>query len=377
MISICFFVRKLELGGAERQLVALAKGLPKDKFATSVLTFYPGGELEQELIDAGISVTCLNKSGRFDLFGFELRLISHLRRFQPNIVHAFQGPPNILCQIAKAFAPNTKVIWGIRQSRMDLSNYDYSRRLVLTASRWLSKYADLIIANSHAGLDYLTSSGIGMSRTVVICNGIDTQRFRPIVKSRTDIRQHWNILDGVPAIGMVARFDRKKNHELFLQAAAVLANRYQTARFVFVGGGGSPDYLGSLKSRATQLNIADKIVWAGLHMEVETAMNGLDINTLCSSYGEGFPNSVGEAMSCGVPCVVTDCGDSSFIVDDKTKVINANNPDDLATAWAKILELSPTKMQELSVQTRERIEQNFSLSIMLDKSAKTYTQILA
>ncbi len=88
-IRITFLVRALEVGGAEVQLSAVARGLDPDRFEVSVVCFYAGGALEQEIRDAGVRLCCLNKLGRWDLIPFFFRLLRTMRDLRPDFLHAF------------------------------------------------------------------------------------------------------------------------------------------------------------------------------------------------------------------------------------------------------------------------------------------------
>src|SRR5919112_2111587 len=100
-MNIVFLIRTLAFGGAERQLVALACGLHQRGHRVRVMVFYPGGPLEPELRLAGIPVLCVNKSGRWDVFGFLWRLGRALRAEQPYIVHGYLGASNSISLLLK------------------------------------------------------------------------------------------------------------------------------------------------------------------------------------------------------------------------------------------------------------------------------------
>jgi glycosyltransferase involved in cell wall biosynthesis len=374
VIRIAFLIRKLEIGGAERQLAQLAAGLDRTRFQPLVLTFYPGGAFEQELIDAGVHVQCLNKSGRWDLLAFQFRLTKALRDFQPHLIHAFQGPPNLFALFARPFVQGMQVIWGFRASNMDLRNYDYSRRIVAAAMRIVSRRMDLAIANSHAGKAHAVSQGYGPEQFRVISNGIDVSTFCPDTEGGQAVRREWNISTDTPLIGLVARLDRKKDHSTFLTAAANLSTRNPSVRFVCVGEGSS-ERTEQLRNEARALGIAEKVIWAGGRTDMAAVFSALDLNSLTSRFGEGFPNTVGEAMAVGVPCVVTDCGDAALIVDTMGVVAAPGDDKALTAGWERLLSLSKRDRDALRLRCRERIRENFSTEKMISKSAELYASM--
>ena len=94
-----------------------------------------------------------------------------------------------------------------------------------------------------------------------------------------------------------------------------------------------------------------------------------------SSYGEGFSNTIGEAMSCGVPCVVTDVGDSAWIVGDTGKVVPPCDPAALATALRELIEIGAEARRTLSKQARQRIVENFSLESVVRQYEDLYESV--
>jgi glycosyltransferase involved in cell wall biosynthesis len=372
MKKIVFLVRSLDYGGAQRQVVTLVKSLSKHKFDITVLCFYSGEPLEEELRNSKVRVMGLKKRGRWDLFGFWVHLLSKIQSIQPDLIHGYLGVPNILTIFLKPFFPSCRMVWGLRNSEMDLSRYDWLRLLSFQLERLLSRFADLIIVNSHAALSDHVKQGFPKERMIVIPNGIDTERFKPASELRLQCRAEWGISANTLLIGLVARLDPMKDHQNFLQAAALLTRERQDVSFICVGTG-REDYAKKLSRLVDDLGIGDRVIWTGAYADMPPVYNALDIATSASAYGEGFSNAIGEAMACGVPCVVTDVGDSAWIVGDTGVIVPAHKPEALAKAWLSCLNQD---RNQLGGQARERILENFSVHRLVNASQQAFEELL-
>lgn len=371
MNKIAFLIRSLHYGGAERQLVTLAKALAKEGFNLTVLFFYPGGTLEKDLKDSGVQLISLEKRGRWDIFGFFWRLVRHLKHIKPDILHGYLGVSNLLTLCLKPFFPSTQMVWGVRASNVDLSRYDWLSRLTFQLECFLSRFADLIIVNSHAGRAYHLAHGFPAKKMVVIPNGIDTERFKPDLQARVRVRAEWGIPEPKILIGLVGRLDPMKDHPTFLRAAALLYQQRQDVCFVCVGTG-AEHYAQEVYQLTRELNLFDQVIWAGACADMPAVYNALDI-AVSSSYGEGFPNVIGEAMACGVPCVVTDVGDSAWIVGDTGWVVPPKNPELLKTAIAQLIDRIQSDGYE-SKPNRQRVIEQFSVLQLVAQTKAVFLQ---
>ncbi len=370
--KIVFLIRSLNYGGSERQLATLVKALDKQYFDITVLCFYAGGSLslDQELKDSGIPIICLDKQGRWDLFGFFWRLVQHLQRIHPDVLHGYIGIPNLLTIFLKLFFPSTRMIWGIRSSNVDPDFYDWLGRLVFRLECLLSRFADLIIVNSYAGRAYYLNHGFPANKMTVIPNGIDIELFKPEQGARIKVRRSCGISQDTILIGLVGRLDIRKDHPTFLKAAALLFEERHNVRFVCVGSG-SENYARKLYELADELGISDQVIWVKARADMSAIYNALDI-VVSSSYTEGFSNVIGEAMSCGVPCVVTDVGDSAWIVGNTDVVVPPKNPEALKTAIKNLIETLGNNACD-HTKIRQRIIDQFSV---VQLALKTETALL-
>ena len=371
--KIVFLTRSLNYGGAERQLVKLAQGFRERGCDVLVATFYSDGSLEEDLRDAHVAVFCLNKHGRWDVFGFLWRLICLMHRERPDILHGYLPVPNLLTVLLKPVFPKVRMVWGLRASNMDLSQYDWLAHVVFRMECVLSRFADLIIVNSNAGRDYHLKHGFPEGKMVVISNGIDTDYFKPDAVARAQKRAEWTIGEHEKLIGIVARLDPMKDHPTFLKAAALLAKEREDVRFVCAGDGPEP-YKSKIKELSSELGLDGKVIWAGAHKDMNDVYNALDV-LVSSSYGEGFPNVIGEAMACGVQCVVTDVGDSALIVSRTGAIAQQKSPDLLKAAIVLTLEKIGGQENEKEI-CRSRIVENFSIHALAEKTDETLSNLL-
>ena len=166
-----------------------------------------------------------------------------------------------------------------------------------------------------------------------------------------------------------------KDHVTLLRAAAILRSEGLAVRFVCVGNS-QKVHERNLVKQAMELGLEDSVLWIGHHQNMNAVYNAVDVVTLCSAFGEGFPNAVGEAMACGLSCVVTDVGDSAEIVGDTGIVVNRRNPGALAAALRQQLALSCDRRVALGVRARQRIEQMFAVETMVDRTTQLYDSLL-
>lgn len=359
LTSIFILIRSLNVGGAERQVSVLAQALHKLGYKVTVGVFYAGGALERELKDIGVSILPLGKKSRWDLIGWFWGYVRTLRKTNPDVVYSFLTTANIVALIGRLFV-RKPVVWGIRASNMNLEAYDWLVRLTSWMEKELSRFVKTIIFNARSSRKYHESLGYYLHRGVVISNGIDTQVFKPDAASRACVREKLGIPQGAFVVGMLARVDPMKDYETYRAAAHSLLPHDENLFFITAGKGTDVASWSPVSPRFLKLGIWD---------DVPGLMNALDIMVLCSSFGEGFPNVIGEAMSCGVPTITTDVGDAAYVVGHQGLIIPLKNKKALVQA---IKTLMDNKLPKDDI--RNRIISKFSVSKMVNQTIKTLTE---
>jgi glycosyltransferase involved in cell wall biosynthesis len=374
-MKILLFVRSLEVGGSQRQLAALAAGLANRGHDVAVAVFYKNGPNEEALAGSGARLLDLGKASRWDIFGPFLRLWRFIRAERFDILYAFLPTQTTLSALLIPSGSRLRLVFGVRAAGMQAAHYDALSALMYRLEVWLSRRANLIIANAEAGRTDAIVRGMRADRIVVVPNGIDTVRISPDRGLGRAFRQKWGVPDGSFIIGMVARLDPMKDHETFLYAAAEFARLDPEARFVCVGDG-TDEYRARLKALAQLLNIDKYVVWAGQLNDARMVHNAFDIATLSSSFGEAFPNSIGESMACGVPVVATNIGDVAVIVGDCGEVVPPRRPDLLCAGWVKMQRRMKDK-PDVGMGGRTRVIEKYNVDAMIGRTEKLLANISA
>lgn len=343
-MRITFIIRDLGHGGAQRQLSLLAPGLATGGHEITVLHFY-GGAFEQVLRESGVRTVCVGKKGRWDLIGFFLRLVKAARDSRPDVLHGYLAESNLMALILKPFCRFPRVFWGVRDSQTDAHLWGLLGKLSFRLNCLLARFANVIICNSQAGRDYYAARGYPRRKMHVVSNGIDVDHFQPRP------RQPSKTL----TFGLVGRMSPMKDIATFLHAAALDPH----AKYLIVGGGDKA-YEQEMRDLAGTLGLTDRVTWLPPQSDMPAVYARIDCLVNSSAFGEGFSNVIAEAMACGVPCIASDVGDSSWIIGDRTQIFRAGEQDELAQCMLAFQPHNP----------RQRIVDEFSVPRLIERTSR-------
>jgi glycosyltransferase involved in cell wall biosynthesis len=357
-VRITYVISGLGTGGAELMLLKLLERSPVLRQGR-VLVLKDRGELGDRFRALGVSVDFLGIRANPSAIRSFSRLVRLLREDRPDVVSTWMYHADLFGGLAARIA-GVPVVWGIRNSTLGAESKLRTRLVVRAAALLSSWIPETIVSCSRKAIDVHSDLGYIRDRFRLIPNGFDTELFRPCSEARSAIRRELGIGDGVRLVGMVARFDPQKNFAGFLAAAASVRKRRRDVHFVLAGAG-----IDSTNEALAQLVERHQLVGAismlGPRSDVPRLMAALDVCVLSSIYGEAFPNVLGEAMACGVPCVTTDVGDSAEIVGETGLVVAPGDDDALATGILHILSLSTEQWSALGESARARVMSVFSI----------------
>jgi glycosyltransferase involved in cell wall biosynthesis len=364
-------ITSLDTGGAEMMLYKLVARSDREKIRHVVVSLVGVGPIGESIAALGIPVHSLNMRRGIPDPRAAARLVGVLRSVAPDVLQTWLYHADLLGLLGGALV-RVPVVWNIRSS---FNIYDLGAlvAIVAKASARLSPFPAAVVTNSEAAKKLHTQIGYHPREWLVIPNGFDLQSFVPNMTARRAVRQELGLPDDALLIGLVARFDPLKDHRTFLRAAAMLREQWPEAHFVLVGQGVTASNE-ALRETIAANGLRDRVHLLGERADIPTLTAAFDIAT-CSSYGESFPNAVGEAMACAVPCVVTDVGDARRIVGETGRVVSPRNASELAAAWDELLDLGAEGRQELGRLARDRIETHYGLDAVVRQYEALYERL--
>jgi glycosyltransferase involved in cell wall biosynthesis len=364
MIRIVFIIPTLDQSGAERQLTLLATGLPRDVYEIKVIALNRGGPFAEQLRAAGISVEVLGKRFRFDLLTW-LRLRSSLRAFRPDIVQSFLFAANSCVRLPGVVPKTSPVI--VSERCVDLWKSGWQ----LSLDRRMIRRTDAMTANSASVADFYRSVGVPRELITVIPNAMPDQ---PSEYSRDQALQHLGLQPHHRVVGFAGRLAPQKRLKDLMWGFQLLHQLVDDVRLVLIGEGPDRDALAEL---AQSFGCREKIVFTGHRPDAYSLMSAWDVFVLASEF-EGMSNSLMEAMSLGIPCVVSDiAANRELITHEQTGLVfPLGKGPDLAKSMARCLQ-DTDLARELGQRARQFILNHHSVEQMVAKHEDLYQRLIS
>jgi glycosyltransferase involved in cell wall biosynthesis len=375
--KVAFFISGLPFGGAEMMLMKLISAMDRSRFQPVVISLSDGGALAAPIEALDTRVHCLGiQRGLGAASGWtklrKLRqIVAHER---PTVLQGWMYYGNLAATIAGGGIP---IVWGVRGSlpQEGLQGHPWMTRWIIRTNAVMSWRARAIVYNSRLAAAQHERIGFSASKSRWIPNGFDTLQFSPDLHMRTQARRELGVDPNEILIGLIARYHPMKGHENFLKAAALLASRVPRVRFVLVGTN-VDNFNSEINKYISQERLGSKILLLGERLDVPNLTRALDIAT-CSSSEEAFPNVLGEAMACGVPCVATNVGDCAWVLGEAGLAVPRDDPGALAAAWEHLVNMGREGRNALGAIGRGRVEKFFTLSTVAREYEALYEDVMS
>ncbi|WP_085901999.1 glycosyltransferase [Kiloniella majae] len=368
MTKVIHLITGLGLGGAEIMLTKLVGSLGPDS-GHSVISMTGSGVLGERINVLGVPLYNLGMSRGFPDPRAALKLYRLLKQLQPDVLVTWLYHADLLGLAVGRVAGVPAICWNIRCSQMDMSRYSMLAKVMPKMLARLSPLPDACIVNSWAGRAFHERLGYTPKRWEFIPNGFELDKFCPNPQAGRAFRQEIGVAANKLLIGLPARVDPQKDHDTFIAAASIIAKARADIDFVLIGSGTSKQDTDFIR-KFQGAGIEKRSHFLGPRTDMDKIYSALDLVTLSSSFGEGFPNILGEAMSTGVPCVATDVGDSALIIGETGRTVAPGDVEGLAAAWLDVL---GSDMDDLKIKARVHINDYYSI----EKIVLQYTNLLA
>jgi glycosyltransferase involved in cell wall biosynthesis len=373
-MKVTHIITGLDAGGAETMLHKLLSRLIMAGVCNEVICLTSGGPMEDKIRALGVPVKALGMGrGRLGLIRFA-ELVRRLRKSRPDLVQTWMYHADLVGGVAARLAGCRSIVWNIRHSNLDSK---LNRRHTLWAARLCSVLSKSIptriICNSEGSARIHAEFGYAGDRMIVIPNGFDLKYFRPMPEVRAEVRMEFGLPEHALLVGLIARYHPQKDHGNFLQAAAKVVSVNTGVAFLLVGKDVEPGNV-EIETLLDRYSLRDRVHLLGHREDIPRLTAALDV-ACSSSLGEGFPNAIGEALAAGIPCVVTDVGDSGFLVGAAGMVVPSGNSVALAGALLSILGMDYETRRSLGNAGRERVMSKFNLQAVTDEYLNLYHSV--
>jgi glycosyltransferase involved in cell wall biosynthesis len=384
-MRIMHVITGLSTGGAETMLLKLLSAA-SGEMEHVVVSLGDEGTIGPRIAALGVPVHCLRLQRNAPNPIRVLSILSLARRIDPQLIQGWMYHGNLMASVAalalrkrsqkntlQEKAPDVKppVIWNIRQTVYDLRNERWLTARFIRLCARMSHRPRAIIYNSQTSAGQHEALGYRAEKRVIIPNGFDCQALRPDEAARKALRTELGIADDTVVIGLVARYHPMKDHAGFLRAAGAVARARPQTKFVLAGTDVSSKQ-SELAEAVRQNGLQDHVILLGERSDIPSLNNAFDIACSASAWGEGFSNSIGEAMACGIPCAVTDVGDSAYLIGKTGLVAPPREPQALANAIVQLIGMGRAGRWQLGTKARNRIETEFSLPAIVRRYEDLY-----
>lgn len=326
-------VYALQPGGAEAQLMHLAKGLAESGHRVT-LCCLRGVDIDvQPLRDAGVEFVSLGAASRFQRLAALPRLTRLARRSE--IVHCTIWDASLWGRIAAILARRPVVVAEHATDRSIHTSFGGASRAgwIATHNRLLDRFTYATVACASGQRPVLEGEGVSADKIVYIPNGLPLERIRSVAAAGPG-RAALGLPEEAPVIVQVGVFREEKNQLGAVEAIAELRASGSDAHLVFAGDG---PLMETVEARAAELGGSEWAHFLGYRDDVPAVLACADL-MLQPSAADAMPMTVLEAMSLGVPVVATDVGDVRAMLRDRAGLcVPPGDPSALAAACAELL----------------------------------------
>jgi glycosyltransferase involved in cell wall biosynthesis len=367
-MNILLIIDHFGSGGAQRQIVELARGLKKRGHAVEMFIYFPEHDFFRPRIEESRIPVHEYRKGRGFSVGVVSRLSALMRDGRFDVVVSYLSSANIYAEFAKLVSNGPALVVSERTSY-----HDDKQMFSAFARRVMHACADHVVANSHNQTDWLRRKWWLRSKVSCIYNGVDLDLYSGAARQAPESYRHMQLL----AIGRVGP---EKNVVNVIRALALLYEEFGDAPRVSWVGGQDASHAGQAYcTRVDRLledlpEVRKRWRWLGRQSDIPRLLREHDALIHASLY-EGLPNVVCEALACGVPVLVSNVCDHPVLVADGERgfLFESTRPQSIAAAIGRLAQLDADRWRSLSDNARSFAETHLGV----EKMVSAYEELFA
>ena len=362
-------------GGTENHLMHLVKFLDKGKYNCLIVAFETGDTPLTREIKKFADIIHLPVGKFYSLNGIlkGFLLYKIIKKFHPDIVQTFHFVSDVYGVAVAKISGCKRII----SSKRDIGDLKSRRHFMLHSI--INKYIDgcIVVANA-VGKVVSTKEHMDYDKITTIYNGVDTKKFKPPTNEQyLNARKSLDISEDDVVFGMVAVFRPEKNHDILIKAFEQVLAVTGNTKLLLVGGDVGQGLLDKYKTYCMEKGFGESVIFTGVTSNVQQYLRAMDVACLVPGSNEGLSNAILEKMATGLPLIVTDVGGNAEVVEQNASgyVIG---PYDVATLSDAMLELcrNTEARRIMGRRSRQRVEQKFSLTSMIENHQAYYDSLV-
>ena len=386
-IKILRIIARLNIGGPAIHTILLSEGLDKNRFETLLVTGTPEkseGDMSYLAKEKGLQPIVIpqlgrNLSLRNDIIAF-WKLFCLIKKERPDIIHTHTAKAGALGRLAGLLFKFTYVLRPTSY-RLKLIHtfhghvlHSYFGRMKSTLFIWLERFlaiftTKIIAVSENLRKELIELKIAGPKKITTVRLGLDLDRYLNIENDTSEIRDY-------KSVGIVGRLVPVKNHKMFLDAVRRLKDSLrfgQRMKFLIVGDGPLRQ---ELESYAENLGIKQDVAFTGWIKDLEKIYSELDVVSL-TSLNEGTPVALIEAQAAACPCVATNVGGVTDVIEDGRSgfLVPSHDVDKFTEALLKLLNNSELA-KSLGEYGRERMKNKFNKTRLFRDTEYLYEELL-
>jgi len=370
-MKVLFIIDSFGSGGAQRQMVLLAKGMAAINHEIEFFIYHPAHDFyEPELKAHDIKVHKYCKTSQFS-FGPVFAIRKVLREGGYDVVLAFMDVPGLYAELASIGWQSPPLVVSERSTYIFHKDRMWKKRL----TEQFHYLADVIACNSYNQSTLMAKSNPYLRKKIeTILNGVDKNIFYPNTSdSKSDV---------VIKVLVVGRIDEGKNALGALKALRILREKYNIEILVswvgkLNGSVSSNIYYDRINELIMDWQLADNWRWLGERSDIADLMRESNV-LLHPSFYEGFANVICEAMSCGLPVIASNvCDNGVFVQDAETGFLfDPNDPESIAKAMSNFLSLKQNEVIDMSQKAYKLAVKKFGLDAYVDSYEQLFLRLI-